>query len=89
MPYIKPDRRPTLDWDMAALIANLSSGDWSAGDVNYVISKLVIAWFKEKRRYQTICEVSGTLDCVSKEFYRRFAVEYEEEKISENGDITD
>jgi hypothetical protein len=89
MPYIKQEDRGHYDQDVNEVVEDLDERNWNVGDVNYVFTRILDAWFNKKRRYQTICEIEGTLNCVAKEFYRRRAVPYEEEKIVYNTDVFD
>jgi hypothetical protein len=87
MPYVAPSVREHIDKEIEALVTRLIEIDWDSGAINYAFSRIVWTWFKRRRRYATIKDILGTLDAVSKEFYRRRAVGYEAEKIDENGDL--
>ncbi len=87
MPYIPEERRKYLNDSIDHVIDELYNEVWNDGSVNYVIYKLMLAWWDQSPGYHRIKDVQGTLDCVSKEFYRRVAVPYEEKKIKKNGDI--
>lgn len=96
MPYITQDRRKLLDPSVEALQKKLgelsprSTGKapkGMEGDLNYVISRLIGAAFLNDTRYHTIARVTGVLDNVKAEFYRRLGVPYENEAIEKNGDI--
>jgi hypothetical protein len=56
--------------------------------INYVFSTILWTWFKKNVGYDTINAVVGVLGCVKDEFYRRLAVDYEDMKRCQNGDIT-
>jgi hypothetical protein len=58
-----------------------------AGDLNYILSRLVGFFFKDTSRYPTIATVTGVLENVKQEFYRREAAMYEKHAIENNGDI--
>jgi hypothetical protein len=83
MPYIKPEDRakfndaPTIE-DVAGL---------SSGEVNFLLSRFIHVWWKANPRYSRIAEITGVLENVKQEFYRRIASPYEDEKIKENGDV--
>jgi hypothetical protein len=80
MPYINKKRRE----DFAGLSVQMNS----PGELNFVLTLLLMQYVQDTGlNYQSICEVTGVLDNVSKEFYRRVAVPYEEKKILENGDV--
>jgi hypothetical protein len=79
MPYIAQSRRIVLDAK-----PNLSE---TPGELNYVITKLVIDWLGDKPRYTTFNTAIGVLDCVKLELYRRTVAHYEDHKMADNGDV--
>lgn len=82
MPYIKPDLRPEFDKSIEQLKPQ------TAGDLNYIISRIAIDYVERKeKKYTVLNEVMGVFSSVAHEFYRRVVVPYEDEKIKENGDI--
>ena len=87
MPYIRPEaRRETLN--KVLQVERWEIIDLTSGELNYIITKLIMAQVKHKGlSYDTICSISGVLDNVSKEFYRRVAVPFEDKKKEENGDV--
>lgn len=87
MPYITEDRRADLDPHISEVISVLRKLEWSEGDMNYTISRLVGAAFEEQPRYHTIARVTGVLKNVADEFYRRIAAPYEAAAIEKNGDV--
>jgi hypothetical protein len=90
MPYInRADRRKyqTLLAELAALIP--ADAKERPGNMNYVISLLINKVYGEKMRYADHNEVMGVLAGVSQEFYRRFTAPYEDQKIKEQGDLTE
>jgi len=85
MPYIKTNDRDRLDYVTDA-ISNV--GIKSAGELNYLITRLCIAYTEDNPiGYQSINDIVGALESAKAEFYRRYAVSYEEKKIKENGDV--
>lgn len=88
MPYIAPDRRDRLNKKINKLIKKLREMGNEAGDLNYTISLLLLAQFETETRYHTIARLTGVLENVKEEFYRKKAVPYEEEAIERNGDIS-
>ena len=95
MPYIPPELRPDLDQHIAALAEAINTaaagldGDAAyAGLLNYACTTLAIKTMPA-RRYWAIATTSGVLANISDEFYRRFAVPYEDEQIARNGDVYD
>lgn len=78
MPYIKPEDRTG-----ETLIR-----PQNAGELNWVLTTFCNAYIERNgKRYQTINEIVGVLECCKLEFYRRLAAPYEDEKIKENGDV--
>jgi hypothetical protein len=88
MPYIENERR-------AALTEPRYNHPEAPGELNFLITKLVNEYIFYRGRaiqstglnYQLIAEITGVLDNVKSEFYRRKAVPYEDVKIKENGDV--
>lgn len=79
MPYINHEARARLD-------AGEEPGD--AGELNYAITRLVDAYIVRKGiRYANINEAIGALECAKLELYRRVAAPYEDQKMSESGDV--
>ena len=87
MPYIEKKGRDYWDPKITDLREEIERVSPEPGDMNYIITKLLIAWVKDKLKYAKICMVMGTLICVMFEFYRRVAVPYEQKKIDENSDV--
>jgi len=95
MPYIEPDQRDTLDPAIDALIEQIKRTQAAAGDptayaglMNYACTRLALGVIPE-RRYASIATVTGVFHNIINEFYRRYAVPYEEAKITDNGDVYD
>ena len=78
MPYIKKDKR----W-------NLATGSYpvEVGDLNYLITTLILNYLKNMESYQKYNDVMGVLACIQAELYRRKISPYEDKKIFENGDV--
>jgi len=87
MPYIKQERRERIDLLISKLSSELIGMNWTAGDLNYVIFRLMVFLFHWKPGYQTVNDFRGALACTWDEFYRRVAAPYEDKKILENGDV--
>ena len=109
MPYIKEDRRKSLDECIDAMLNCLKSNvpndniknPWSdpknrnisnqelldiCGDINYTFSR-ILGGVMGDVSYPKIAVITGVLENIKQEFYRRVAVPYENQKINENGDI--
>lgn len=56
------------------------------GDINYTFSR-ILAKLMGNVSYSKIAMITGVLENVKQEFYRRIASSYEDKKIAENGDI--
>lgn len=81
MPYIKEEQR-------ASLGERFINGAEDAGELNYVLTKTILNYFKwNGGRYQQINDVIGALEGAKLEFYRRIVAPYEDSKIKENGDV--
>lgn len=102
MPYIKKEARekflykPPFGLDQhvcegAPPLDMLSQiGDFveNEGELNYVITVICKTYLKKHGlAYHNIARITGVLENVKQEFYRRVAVEYENGKIAENGDV--
>jgi hypothetical protein len=90
MPYIAKEDRKKFDSLVEDLADALSDHGFSSvkpGEVNYVISTLVWNLFRKSPSYTLGNNLVGVLECVKTEFYRRQLAPYEDQKISENGDI--
>lgn len=59
------------------------------GLLNFAISRLLVGVLEldSAPRYSSFVTAEGTLTCVGLELYRRFAHNYEDTKLKENGDI--
>jgi len=56
------------------------------GDINYVFSR-VLGGLMKNASYNKIAMITGVLENIKQEFYRRIASPYEDKKINQNGDI--
>lgn len=81
MPYIKQERRQDLrEYDYSTLPQN-------AGELNYVIARLVDRMLGNTPNYDDINSVIGALECCKQEVYFRVARTLEDRKILSNGDV--
>jgi hypothetical protein len=96
MPYIDEEERKELD-DAISNLANCirdkkigldNPHDFSnyLGRINYCFSR-VIGQLMREPSYKKIAMITGVLENIKQEFYRRVASPYEDKKINENGDI--
>ena len=93
MPYIKPEDRPEFDTEISALAEKIKTvaakyayDGAFAGLLNYVGTTLALKVIPA-RRYWAIALVSGVFHNMADEFYRRYAVPYEDEQVVNNGDV--
>jgi len=90
MPYINPEDRPSLDDAVAYVLEMLDeTGDTTldkAGPLNYTVTRIVTG-LMESVSYRDICVLTGVLENVKQELYRRGAAGYEDLKIYQNGDV--
>lgn len=56
------------------------------GDINYAFSRILSGTMGDIS-YPKIAVITGVLENIKQEFYRRVATTYENKKIAENGDI--
>ncbi len=87
MPYIHPNSRRKYDPHIKKLVDELCETDFNPGNLNYIITSIILKAWKAMPKYATIAMITGMLDNVKQEFYRRYAGPYEDEKIEENGDV--
>lgn len=90
MPYIKKEDRTSLDEHIKEIVAQLNfeydNTLDKAGPLNYTITRIV-AGLMDKVSYRDICVLTGVLENVKQELYRRAAAGYEDAKIYQNGDV--
>jgi hypothetical protein len=77
MPYINQEARNRLKFDKPRY----------AGELNYLITTLLMDYYNQGPSYQTINDIIGALEGAKMEFYRRVVVPYEDKKIKDNGDV--
>ena len=83
MPYISNERR-------AKLYPKLDDYMQSPGELNYVLTQVVLKYLRQPRKEQSYTnynEVMGVLACMQQELYRREISGYENLKMLENGDV--
>jgi len=85
MPYVSREKRPLLDLMLARVVTAIRH--LAPGEVNYLITRLLIAWIDGVPTYSRLNEAIGVLECAKLELYRRMAAPYEDTKRIENGDV--
>lgn len=96
MPYIDEEERRELDFAIENMTASIrdiechlnNPHDFSTylGRINYAFSRILCGLMGEPS-YKKIAMITGVLENIKQEFYRRVAETYENQKISQNGDI--
>jgi len=90
MPYIKREERAQYQELLTELAARIPQDRMSRpGHMNYVISLLIDKVYGHQMRYADHNEALGMLTGVQQELYRRKTAPYEDEKIRDEGDLTD
>ena len=83
MPYVTQEERAHVE-DHARRLGNSLTG---AGQLNFAITKIVLAYLGETPRYADFALVHGVLGDVWDELHRRLVVPYERRKCHDNGDV--
>jgi len=79
MPYITQKQRECI---------NNGASPQDAGELNYLITTIILQYIREHgTKYQNMNDVIGALEGAKLELYRRHIATYEDQKISENGDV--
>jgi len=84
VPYVLPEDRKWLD---AILKDFFGEFDLEAGQLNYLISRMLADQILAQECYARFNELVGMLECAKLEFYRRVIAPYEDAKIIKNGDV--
>ncbi len=89
IPYItKKDR--TLYNDYIHAFEFVYATNCTVGELNYLITGLLHAYIKKHgKKYATLNEVMGVLECAKQELYRTVAAPYEDIKRGENGSVSE
>lgn len=95
MPYIDEKKRESLNESINLICLSLNKKNNKltneeflsiCGDINYCFSRIISNVMGEVS-YSKIAVITGVLENIKQEFYRRVAEGYENKKIIENGDI--
>lgn len=85
MPYINPEQRYIHECLKKAI--DLHRID-NPGDLNYLVTALIHSYLEQHTEsYQFYNDVVGVLEGAKLEVYRRYVANYEDRKITENGDV--
>lgn len=86
MPYIKQADRERVDPVLKELYAALEGV--GPGGYNYAMTRMAQhMWEYSEKKYFNVALITGVLENVKQEMYRRLASPYEDAKIAENGDV--
>lgn len=101
MPYIKKENRANLDLYAEQLANRIKANSGSnvgeltneqflsiAGDINYCFTRISLILIGETS-YSKIAVITGVLENIKQELYRRVASNYEDQKIKESGDVVE
>jgi hypothetical protein len=96
MPYVNEEDRKELDFcidqltncirDIKHSLNNPHDFSIYLGRINYCFSR-IISGLMGNPSYTKIAMITGVLENIKQEFYRRVASPYEDQKILQNGDI--
>ena len=86
MPYVTEEERAQLAPVLEAFESAFSTENYE-GRLNYLVSSMVASVWRRTGRYQDVARLTGVLENVKQEFYRRAASPYEDVKLAEHGDI--
>ena len=92
MPYIHPHWREQFDQQIHGITLNIREKVRDEGEpsyfgiLNYVITSIILETIPRKK-YHVIAGITGVLQNIITEFYRKYVVDYENLKIEENGDL--
>lgn len=90
MPYITQDKRDILDAAILNLVNQIQNAspnnDGREGNLNYTITSILLSLYGDPS-YAKINNMIGVLECAKLELYRRYAAIYEDQKITQNGDV--
>jgi len=87
MPYVLQSQRDALVPVLEKVLE--AAKVMSSGELNYAITKILLARLSNTKtpRYEDYNSIIGVLENVKLEMYRRKVAIYEQEKITENGDV--
>lgn len=86
MPYI--ERKTDSGQNLRHLLINRYVDPTTLGELNYMLHIEVLSYLRRMGlKYETIAGVTGVLENIKAELYRRLAEPYEDQKIADNGDV--
>ena len=86
MPYIEQSKREEIIPAVMELMTKLET----KGDYNFAITRLIHTYIERHgKRYEHLNDAVGILECAKQEFIRTVVSPYEDEKIKDNGPVSD
>lgn len=97
MPYIPKELRPALDKTIEELACKITDAcndpqkPWieAAGLLNYCITRLIMLLLPLNMKYWQIALMTGVIENVKQELYRKVAGPFEDSKCLQNGEVYD
>ena len=87
MPYITKERREELEDELISLLKEMK---FEVGEMNYIITYLLHEFVVQNGlRYKTLNNAVGVLECAKAEFIRTIVSPYEDQKIKDNGPVSE
>jgi hypothetical protein len=86
VPYVTETDRAELAPVLEAFERVFATENYE-GRLNYLVSSMVASVWRRTGRYQDVARLTGVLENVKQEFYRRAAAPYEDVKLAEHGDV--
>jgi len=87
MPYVTPDDRKWIDPIIDKLVEELRNGIVTKGCMNYIVTRLMLAFVGTDPRYADYSDAVAVVECVKLELYRRHVAPYEDVQREKNGDV--
>jgi hypothetical protein len=88
MPYIVKEKRERFESVVSNLVAYLQEDiENVAGNLNYMITAVLKRLIATNKKYKTMNDLIGVLECCKLELYRRVISPYEDTAIERNGDV--
>lgn len=87
MPYIKKEDREKFNLILAPFMVRSELNNLNAGELNYLITKIIDRQLGLAPNYARYNEIIGMLECCKLELYRRMLAPYEDKKKDSNGDV--
>jgi hypothetical protein len=90
VPYISDMSRRAWARTLDPLVGEIAAVDGfttNPGALNYIVTRLVVAFLGDAPNYERLNAAIGALEACKLELYRRAVAPYEDKKIADNGDV--